>query len=110
MSGTAMRTYRLALLALVATFVLVIAGGLVHSTGSALACPDWPLCYGSPMPAMQGAVFYEHSHRLLGASVGLLTATLAAMLLGRWRGQRRAWVLGWVGYGLIVLQVVLAGR
>ncbi len=45
-----MRTYRLAWVTLGATFGLVIAGGLVHSTGSALACPDWPLCYGSALP------------------------------------------------------------
>ena len=29
-----------------ATFLLVIAGGLVTSTGSGLAVPDWPLSFG----------------------------------------------------------------
>ncbi|MEZ4272991.1 MAG: COX15/CtaA family protein [Myxococcota bacterium] len=40
-----MRVFTLTCLTLGATLILVVAGGLVHATGSALACPDWPLCY-----------------------------------------------------------------
>lgn len=45
------------------TFVLLIVGGLVHGTGSSLACPDWPLCHGQFLPKMENGVLYEHSHR-----------------------------------------------
>src|SRR5919106_3581046 len=87
--------HRLALLTGGATLVLVLFGGLVTNTGSALAVPDWPTTFGRnmflyPWSQMVGGVFYEHSHRLLGALVGLLTLTLAVAL---WRvGGRLRWL------------------
>ena len=64
----------------VATFLLILVGGLVHGTGSSLACPDWPTCYGSFMPKMEGGVLVEHSHRLAAGTVVIMTLVLAAML------------------------------
>ena len=61
-----------------ATFLLVIAGGLVTSTGSALAVPDWPLAFGKFFPPMVGGVLYEHGHRMIAAAVGFLTLVLSA--------------------------------
>src|SRR2546427_3612846 len=70
------------------TFILLLVGGTVHATGSSLACPDGPLCYGELLPPMRGSVLVEHSHRLLASLVGLLTMALAALLawqrLGGW--------------------------
>jgi len=62
----------LAVFTLITTFLLINLGGLVHNTGSSLACPDWPLCYGQVMPEMVGGVLIEHSHRLLATFVGFL--------------------------------------
>src|SRR6516165_4401106 len=46
-SGGATRAlHRFAMLAAGATFCLIFVGGLVTSTGSALAVPDWPLAFG----------------------------------------------------------------
>jgi len=67
-----------------ATFLLVIAGGLVTSTGSALAVPDWPLSYGQFFPPMVGGVFFEHGHRMIAATVGFLTVVLS---VGLWRSR-----------------------
>jgi heme A synthase len=57
-------------------FLLLIAGSLVHQTGSSLACPDWPLCNGTAFPTMRGGILFEHSHRLIAlalvAMIGLL--------------------------------------
>src|SRR5213596_349675 len=64
----------------IVTFFLVIAGGLVTSTGSGLAVPDWPLSYGQLMPPMVGGVFYEHGHRMVAATVGFLTVIQAIWL------------------------------
>ena len=68
--------FRLALATVVATFALLLIGGTVNPTGSSLACPDWPLCHGEFLPAFEGGVQYEHSHRLAGAAVGLATILL----------------------------------
>ena len=51
------------------TLALVCLGGVVHNTGSSLACPDWPLCNGSAFPRMAGAVLIEHGHRLTALAV-----------------------------------------
>jgi cytochrome c oxidase assembly protein subunit 15 len=79
--------HRLAVVTVVATFLLILLGGLVTNTGAALAVPDWPTTFGHsmflyPWSQMVGGIFYEHSHRLLGAIVGVLTLALAASLWG----------------------------
>ena len=92
----------------VATFFLVIAGGMVTSTGSALAVPDWPLSFGQVFPKMEGGVFYEHGHRLIAATVGFLTIILAVWL---WRRAEEPFLktAGWIAVGLVCAQGVLGG-
>lgn len=100
-----------ALVTLAATFVLILFGGLVTNTGAALAVPDWPSTFGYsmflfPWAQMVGGIFYEHSHRLVGAVTGLLTLVLAAAL---WReGGRLRW-LGVAAVAAVVAQGVLGG-
>ncbi len=91
-----------------ATLLLIVAGALVTSNQAGLAVPDWPLSYGTWMPPMVGGIFYEHGHRMIGASVGLLTIILALWL---WRAERRSWLrrLGFIGVAVVVLQGVLGG-
>src|SRR6267154_3233486 len=76
---------RLAAVAAFLTLVLIVAGGLVTNTDSGLACPDWPLCFGSAVPRMVGGVAVEHTHRLIATAVGLCTVGLVAGLLPRRR-------------------------
>lgn len=91
-----------------ATFVLLLAGGMVTSTASGLAVPDWPLSFGQWMPPMEGGVLYEHGHRMIASFVGLLIVIEAVWL---WRAEPRRWVrtLGWVALGAVVVQGVLGG-
>lgn len=104
-----MRAHLLSLVAVASTFALLILGGVVHGTGSSLACPDWPTCYGEWMPEMKGGILYEHSHRMLGSLVGLFTIAVAAALhAGRGSAPRLA-LLGWIALGLVVFQGVLGG-
>lgn len=91
------------------TFCLLIAGGLVHSTGSSLACPDWPLCFGTAFPKMTGGVEFEHTHRLIAGSVALLTLALCIVL---WRQRRqgvRQYTLAFAALGIVLFQAVLGG-
>jgi heme A synthase len=93
------------------TFCLLIVGGLVHNTRSSLACPDWPLCFGSAFPKMEGGVLVEHSHRLLATSVGLGTIGLLFGLRRRARrtGERGLVGLGVLALGLVIVQGLLGG-
>ena len=77
--------HRCALLVALATFILLIAGGLVTSHGVGMAVPDWPNSYGYnlfffPISQWVGGIFYEHSHRLIASAVGLLTGILTLWL------------------------------
>lgn len=90
------------------TFFLIFAGGMVTSTGSGLAVPDWPLSYGTLFPPMVGGVFYEHGHRMIASFVGLITLILAFWLL---KVESRKWVkvTGFVALFAVILQGVLGG-
>lgn len=96
------------------TLFLVCIGGMVTSKGVGMSVPDWPNSYGYNMFLLpwdkwsQGGVFWEHSHRLKGAFVGLLTMALAAAL---WFAKvpnslRR---LGLIAFFGVVLQGILGG-
>src|SRR4051794_31478030 len=95
------------------TVLLILAGSLVTSTNSGLSVPDWPTTYGwnmftFPPSKWVGGILYEHGHRLIASSVGVLTIVLAAWL---WLQEPRAWVrwLGVATLGTIVAQGVLGG-
>jgi len=94
----------------VATYLLILIGGLVHGTGSSLACPDWPTCYGTFMPKMEGGVLVEHSHRLAAGTVVVLTLILAGLLTAtRDAALRRLRGFGWLAVGLVFAQALLGG-
>ena len=103
-----MRLHRFAILTVVTTFVLLIVGGLVHGTGSSLACPDWPLCHGSLMPKMEKGVEYEHTHRLVAGLVAILTIVLGVWIFldSRYRSLRWLAVAAPV---MVLVQAVLGG-
>jgi heme a synthase len=90
------------------TFLLLIAGALVTSNDAGLSVPDWPLSYGSLTPPMVGGIFYEHGHRMIAASVGLLSIVLAVWL---WRVETRRWLrwLGVAALGAVIAQGILGG-
>jgi len=95
------------------TVFLVLAGSLVTSTDSGLAVPDWPTTYGWNMftfpPSMWvGGIFYEHGHRLIASTVGVLTIVLAIWI---WRVDPRPWMkrLGVAALAAVILQGILGG-
>jgi cytochrome c oxidase assembly protein subunit 15 len=100
--------HRFALLTAGSTLALIYVGALVTSTGSGLAVPDWPLSFGQFFPPMVGGVFYEHGHRMVAATVGVLTVFLAVWVQLR---EPRRWVrrLSLAALGAVVAQGLLGG-
>lgn len=101
-----MLEFQLARATAAATFVLLVIGGMVHATGSSLACPDWPLCYGQFFPSMEGGVLYEHGHRLVAFAVSVLTVALAVVV---WRRRREPVLRGGalLAVALVLFQAAL---
>lgn len=108
-----MKRYRIAFgvaaVTAVATYGLIVLGGVVFNTGSSLACPDWPKCYGEWMPPMKGGVLYEHGHRILGALVGLGSLLLCGLLWKKDADQPSLRALGVAMPLLVIFQGVLGG-
>jgi cytochrome c oxidase assembly protein subunit 15 len=99
--------HRFAVLTAVATLALVSLGGLVTSHGVGMAVPDWPNTYGYnmfffPISQWVGGIFYEHTHRLLASTVGLLTSILALWLYGTKARPFMRWT------GLVLLALAIA--
>lgn len=100
----------------VATFALVIVGGVVRVSDSGLGCGPagsgthgWPLCEGNVLPffsGIQGETLIEFSHRLLAGIVAVMIAALAWMALRRLSARR---ALVWGSLGAVVLVLAQAG-
>jgi cytochrome c oxidase assembly protein subunit 15 len=110
---TGPRLHRYARVLAAATWLLVAAGGMVTSTNSGLSVPDWPTTYGYqmfdfPLSKMVGGIFYEHGHRLIASTVGILTIGLVIWLSF---AEPRRWVrrLGWLALAAVIAQGVLGG-
>lgn len=91
-----------------AAFFLLFAGGMVTSTGSGLAVPDWPLSFGGMNPPMIGGIFFEHGHRLFAGAVALMTLVLA-VLARRPAVPAGARTAVWLASGGILIQAALGG-
>ncbi len=93
------------------TTFLLYAGGFTTSIGAGMVFPDWPLSNGSLNPEgwlENQAMLAEHSHRLLGATIGLLTLSLAIWI---WIKDSRKWmrILAIASLVAVVLQGLLGG-
>jgi cytochrome c oxidase assembly protein subunit 15 len=100
--------HRFALLVACATFFLIIAGALVTSHDAGLATNDWPLSNGQVFPKMVGNLFWEHGHRMVATTVGLLTIALVVFLFAK---EKRRWVrrLGLLALFGVIAQGLLGG-
>lgn len=119
-----MKFQRLGLISLLFVYLLVLAGGIVRSTGSGMGCPDWPTCFGRIIPPTQesqlpfnyqeiykeklhGEVVFnptktwiEYVNRLLGALTGIVVIITTVI---SFKHSKRAFV-----YTFLALLFVLA--
>lgn len=88
-------------------YLLMVMGTFVTSTGSGLACPDWPLCYGTVRPPLQLKIWFEWGHRLLGGLTGLLIVASTFLVWRKFRGFPR--LLTGMVLGLLLVGVLIGG-
>jgi heme A synthase len=106
---------RWARLMMIALFPLIVLGGWVTSADAGMSVEGWPGSGGAsmilfPLSLMtDGRVFLEHSHRLFGMLVGLITLIgMVWMLIA----ERRGWIkaLAITIFVLVCVQGVLGGK
>src|SRR5713101_5364325 len=106
---------RLAWAAALATYLLIVLGGIVRITGSGLGCGDeWPVCHGRLIPSFADVpTLIEWSHRLVAAIVSTLVVVLAGLVWwerkrgvgsGEWSRPEKG---SFIALGLLIVQVLL---
>ena len=99
----------LALAAAVLAFVVVVAGAYVRLSDAGLGCPDWPFCYGQPVPSdiadgdALAKAWKEMGHRYLAGTLGIL---IVAAAIWSWKVRRSQW-LATASVALVLFQATL---
>ena len=100
----------IAVFTVLATFGLVILGGVVRVTDSGLGCPDWPACHGGIFPPLETKAIIEYSHRITASF--LVGPLILFLFIASWlRYRQEKWILvpASVAFVLVIAQAMLGG-
>ena len=110
------RFRRLVTATIIATFVLILIGGIVRVSDSGLGCGPagsgthgWPLCEGGVIPASSAESMIEYSHRI---AAGIVSVLMLLVAWRAWRGLREyRWIVGLSATAgvLVLVQAGLGG-
>ena len=100
-------TSRLALATSILMFGLIVIGSVVRTTGSGLACPDWPLCQGRIIPPFQFNVLIEWFHRCVALLVSLLLFATVGWIASQRAVRARLGGVAGLAVLLLFVQVLL---
>ena len=117
------RFQKWALATTIATYILIMVGGMVRASDAGLGCPDWPKCFGRYYPPLTESqvpsdvdaskfdfqlAWIEYTNRFVGVIIGLLILGTLVIAIRNHRDNARilypsigAFVLvlfeGWLG-------------
>jgi heme A synthase len=104
---------RLVLATGIATFVLIVVGGVVRVSDSGLGCGPagsgfhgWPFCNGDVVPGVDLNSIVEYTHRVLAIVVGFM---ILAIFVLAWRRQREFLAPAAALLVLVIAQGALGG-
>ncbi|WP_298344118.1 COX15/CtaA family protein [Ferrimicrobium sp.] len=98
---------RVSLIALIATYLLVVLGSTVRVTHSGMGCRSWPLCNGHLAPIDNFHSAMEQFHRYIAAIVSVLVFYTGYLAWRHARHLRSVFVPALISCGIILVQVVL---
>lgn len=99
---------RLAVVATIGMFIVLVQGALVTTTGSAEGCgQSWPLCNGEFIPSYALETMIEFSHRIVAGIEGVLIAIVGIGALRYWRDRLEVRILAPLMGSFIVIQALL---
>jgi len=102
------RFQKLAALTLATALGLVTIGVIVRATDSGLGCPDWPLCHGQLIPALDDSkAWVEWIHRTVAVVIGFEILGLAILAFIDHRDRRSILWPSLAAVGLVGFQAWL---
>lgn len=119
------RYQKWALATTIATFILILAGGLVRASDAGLGCPDWPKCFDRWYPPLSSdqvpdtidpALFdvqlawIEYTNRIIGVVVGFLILGTVYHAVRSYRDQPRVLYPSLASLVLVLFQGWLGGQ
>lgn len=99
---------RLAVVATVGMFIVLVQGALVTTTGSAEGCgKSWPLCNGEFVPSYALETMIEFSHRFVVAIESVLITAVGIGALWFWRERLEIKIFAPVMISFLFIQALL---